>query len=104
VRVELVPVLVESGRGRWVVVRAKGDDEDVGVVGPAVCGYLAMGRIDREDRFLGELQGWLPDACIAMPNIRDLFSAEHHVELGESEHERVALIDQRYTNLLGHRL
>ena len=36
----------------------------------------------------------LDDVAVRMPDVVWNGSAEHHVELGEPEHERVALIDQ----------
>ena len=63
-----------------------------------------MLRIDFANRALDELHTRLDDVRIRKPDGVGSRSPEHHVELREPEHERVALIDQNELDLVSELL
>ena len=101
-RVELVAAFGEPRRGRGVDVGAEGDDEDVGVVRSAAGDHPAGLGIDREHPFLPEVHAGLGDVPVVEAHALGRRPAEHHVELGETEGEPLALIDERDVDLVGH--
>ena len=63
-----------------------------------------MLRINRHDGLLPKLHARLVDRPIRVPHLVGLASTEHHVELREPEHERIALVDERNMDLVGNGL
>ena len=103
-RVVLVAALLEARRGRHVVVRAHGHDQEVGVVDAGVGGHPPRDRIDADDPLLTELDAVLRDVAIRDPHRVGRLAAEHHLELGEAEMERVVAVEQRDANRVRNRL
>ena len=103
-RVVLVPALLEARRGGEVVVGAERHDDEVGVVGAGVGGDAARGRVDARHRLLAELDAVLLEVAVVEPDLLGRLAAEHHLELGEAEEERVVAIDQRDADRVRDRL
>src|SRR6185312_536651 len=87
--------------GARVEVRAEGHDEDVGLVGRTVGDNPSPLRVDGEDGFTDETDAGLVDAGIGETDGVEVGPAVHEVELGESEHEGVVLVDDRDVDLAG---
>ncbi len=95
-RVELVPRLDQSRRGRRVEIGAEGDDQDVAVERAGVGFDPAAGRVDGTDRRLHEANPRLHQIAVGVQHGFGDRPAEHHVELREAEHEALALVDQHH--------
>jgi hypothetical protein len=93
-RVKLVVPVGESRRGVHVIVGAKRHYQVVGLVDPPIGCYTTSLRIDRGDRLLNEAHPRLDDVAIGKPDRVKRGSTEQHVELGVTEDERIALVDQ----------
>ena len=93
-RVELVDVLEPRRRGE-IVVRAERHDEEVALMRSLVGGHPAAVRIDRRDQFAEEPDARLDKGRVRQPHAVERRPPEHHVELGITEHEGVAFVDDR---------
>ena len=88
-RVVLKPALLESRRGRQVVVRAQRDREEVGVVrASSVITRRRSGSIARHG-LLAELDPFLGDVAVVQEHVGRRLPAEQHIQFGEPEVERV---------------
>jgi hypothetical protein len=96
-----VPALLEARRRGEVVVGAECHNDEVGVVGARVGADAARGRVDACHHLLAELDAILLKVAVVQPNVIGRLTAQHHLELGEAEEERVVAIDQRYANRVG---
>ncbi len=103
-RVVLVAAFLEAGRGRHVVVRAHGHDQDVGVVDAGVGGHAPRDRIDADDPLLAKLDAVLRDLATGNPHSVGRLAAEHHLELGVAEMEGVVAVEQRDADRVRNRL
>ena len=86
---------LEAGRRLHVVIGAHGHDEEVGVVGAGVRGDPPGGGVDAGHRLLAELDAVLVDVAVVQPHVVGRLPAEHHLELGVAEDERVVAVQQR---------
>ena len=64
----------------------------------------ARGRVDACHRLLAELDAVLLEVAVVEPDVLGRLAAEHHLELGEAEVERVVAIDQRDPDRVRDRL
>ena len=103
-RVVLEAARREAGRRVHVVVGAHGHDEEVRVVGAGVRGHPPGGGVDAGHRLLAELDTLLVDVAVVQPHLVGGLPAEHHLELGEAEHERVVAVQQRDADRVLERL
>ena len=94
-RVELEAARLEAGRRLHVVVGAHRHDEEVRVVGAGVGGHPPGDRVDPGHRLLAELDAVLVDVAVGQPHLVGRLPAEHHLELGVAEDERVVAVQQR---------
>ncbi len=90
-RIELVAGLRQTRRGLVVIVGPQRDHQRVGLVGGGVGRDRSCLGIDLGDRLTHEAHARLGDLRIRQPHRLGARAPEHHVELGEPEHERVAL-------------
>jgi hypothetical protein len=102
--VVLVPVLDEPRGRRRLVFGTERDNQDVGLILGPVGDHAAGPRVDRGNQFLTKL-----DARSREFGVRDRrrlrrLVVEQDLHLGESEGERVVLIDEYNANLVGQRL
>ena len=102
-RIELVDV-GQSRRRRDVVVGAEGHHQVVAIVRAGIGGHATGRRVDGGHRFAQQAHAGLDEVAIRMAHRVERGVAEHHVELGEAEDERVALVDQRHLHLIAQRL
>ena len=103
-RVELVAGFDEA-RGRVeVVVGPQRDDQDVGLVAVEIRHHLPPGGIDRGDGFLTEPDVRPREVAVEQANGLGRPLAEHHIELRETEHERIGPVDQRDVDLIAELL
>jgi hypothetical protein len=93
-RVVLVPALLEAWRGGEVVVGTECDNDEIGVVAAGVRGHTARDGVDACHCLLAELDAVLLDVAVVDPDVIGRLAAEHHLELGETEKERVVAVDQ----------
>ena len=91
--VELVSRLDESRCGSGVEVGAQGDDHHICFEMPDVRLDASRYRIDGADGRPHKAHTGLHDAGVGVANLMD-GTPEHHVELGEAEHEPIGLVDQ----------
>ena len=103
-RVVLEAALLESWRGREVVVGPQRDDEDVGVVRALVGRHPSFLRVDRRHALLAELDSLFGDVAVGEQDVRRRLPTEQDVQLRESEAERVISVDKRDANLVGERV
>ncbi len=103
-RVELVTSFDQPRCGRRIQISSQGDDHHVGVERPGV-GLDAPGRgVNRTYRRPDEPHAGLDQVAVGVDDrLRD-GAPEHHVELGEAEHEPVGLIDQHHLDLVAELL
>jgi hypothetical protein len=85
----------EAGRGFPVVIGTERDDEEVRVVGVCVGDHPPGERVDAGHELLSELDASLVEVAVMQPHLVGRLPADHHLELGEPEDERVAAIEQR---------
>src|SRR5919197_1018002 len=71
---------------------------------PLKSASAARGRVDGCHRLLAELDAVLLEVAVVEPDVVGRLTAEHHLELGETEVERVVAIDQRDANRVHDRL
>ena len=102
--VELVAALQQTGSGVEVVVGAEGDDEDVGLVNGRVGRHPARLGVDGDDRLAQQADTRLDERSVGQADVVGLRAAEHHVQLGVAEHERVIPVDQRDAGVVAERL
>ncbi len=94
-RIELVAALAEARCRVDVVVSAQPDHEVVRIVRSAICHDTPRDRIDGSNRLLTELDAGFVDVAVEAAHVFERLSSEHQFELRETEHERLALVDQR---------
>jgi hypothetical protein len=92
--VELTAGLDQPRRRRRVQVRAQSHHHHVGPECAGVGLHPAPNRVDGPDRDLDEPDTRLDQVAVRMADSLRRGAAEHHVELGEAEHESVGFIDQ----------
>ena len=95
---------LEAGRRVHVVVGAHRHDEEVRVVGAGVRGDPPGGGVDAGHRLLAELDAVLVDVAVVQPHVVGRLPAEHHLELGVAEDERVVAVQQRDADRVLERL
>ena len=93
-RVELVPALDEPGSGIQVEVGPEGDNQDVGVMSALVSDNAFAGGVNGGDGLLAELDARLGHVPVVQSYVIEATAPEHHVQLRETEDERVALVDE----------
>ena len=103
-RVVLEAARLEAGRRVHVVIGAQRHDEEVRVVGAGVGGDPPGGGVDAGHRLLAELDAVLVDVAVGQPHVVGRSPAEHHVELGVAEDERVVAVEQRDADRVLERL
>ena len=92
--VELVTRLDQPRRRGRVEVGAERDHQDVRVEGAGGGLDPARVRVDRHHVRLHETHAGLRDVGVRMVDLGGRPAAEHHVELGEAEHEAVGPVDE----------
>jgi len=86
--------LGQSRRRRDVVVSAERHDQDVRLIGVQVGRDPQSLGVDRRDRLLAEPDSRRFQVRVRQSNLLFDLPAEHQLELGEPEDERVAAVDQ----------
>ena len=97
-------VFGQAGGGVHRVVGAQRDHERVRLVRGDVGRGAARLGVDRRDRLAQEAHARLDDLRVGQPHRLGARAAEHHIQLGEAEHERVALVDQRHLDVVAQLL
>ena len=95
---------LETGRCVHVVVGAHGHDEEVRVVDTGVRGDPPGGGVEAGHRLLAEIDAVLVDLAVVQSHVVGRSPAEHHVELGVAEDERVVAVQQRDADRVLERL
>jgi hypothetical protein len=93
------PTTTAPPRRRRVEIRSEGHHQDVGVVGSGVGHHPLLVGVDGDDGLLVELDAGDRQLPIGQPDFVEGPVPEHHVELRESEDERVGLVDQCDVNV-----
>jgi hypothetical protein len=102
-RVVLVPRLVQAGCRARVQIGSQRHHQHVRVVRTPIGDRSALDRVDRHDGLPSEPNADLVDVPVVASDRFGRTLAEHHVELGEPEHERVALVDERDLHVAAER-
>jgi hypothetical protein len=100
-RVVLEPALDEARRGAHVVVGAEGDDEEVRLVRAGIGGDPPGRGVDAGDGLTPELDAVLGDVLVGQAHSVRRLPAEHDLQLGEAEEERITAVDQRDADGVG---
>jgi hypothetical protein len=102
--IELETALRKAWHRRHVVVGAQCNREHVRVVRAFARRHAPRLRIDRRHPLLAELDAVFGDVAVGEQHVGGRFPAEQDVELREPEAERVVLVDERDTHLVGERI
>ena len=93
----------QPGRGLYVIVCAKGNDQDICVIGSIVRGHAARVRFNRCNDFLAETHTGLVDRIVGDAHRIRRLAPKHHIQLRSAEDKGIVLIDQRQAQLVAQR-